>query len=771
MSLHLAEVQLEEFLVKLQSFISELQRANFNIGVDSYCTVHNLLLVLADQGQLNGDFSQLRTLIAPVLCCAQEEQEIFYRKFNGFLLTLELQQQTNTEIINKSNYKKPYEINPLHTSPNVPTQTSNTSNTSNKEIFLGLAFSLLLIFAVVYFNNYSSDITSYTVTNKQPNPALQKTYKTQVSDFSDANTTKFVLQISLAILVLILCWYSLHYLKLQLFLKRRGALQPPDMTQFFIKNQHNLYSSIHFSHIAQQLHKHYDLDTHFLNIEETVKRTSQACGFYTPIYKALKVLPEYLVLINRASFNDQSSQLVNTLLNQLDDFGLFIERYYFDGDPRYCYPQSHPTMHCTLESLKNSCTSHRLIIFSDTRNFFDPITGKPYAWLTTFHEWQKLYLFTLESDGYWDYYKQQLYEFGFVILTTGQKGLVQLANYVLTDKEITLQKSNTVDAYPSLLRQRPRRFLERHAPAPKVLEKLLSQLSTYLDGESFDWLAACAVYPELHWHLTLYLGTHEDLTNLKRQSGVDEELLLRLMRLPWFRYGYMPDWLREALLLKLNDKNKQKELDIRKRLQDLLLMGSIKGYVDNFSLSFAQESVREILLTWRKNTDSDHAICDYVFLSFMSGLLAFKLPKPINRYLIQFGFEAKILLVLILLSNVALTLVDIELKQSLFYVEKTINLQTEEFGTSIESITPEIDRIQREIDQTQIKKEEALQLGFLTMKPGTDGSSKIIYTPIVQSFSAKIQQLEQELSELKQKQQQLIQEKNELNPRAVIHIP
>lgn len=762
MSLHLAEVQLEEFLVKLQLFISELQRANFNIGVDSYCTVHNLLLVLADQGQLNGDFSQLRTLIAPLLCCAQEEQEIFYRKFNEFFSTLEPQQKTNPEIINKPDYsEKTYEINPLPIIPNVPTQTSNTSNTSNTKIFLGLAFSLLLIFAFINYrgelNSSYSNITNHTVTSNQPNPALQKTYEPQVSEFSDTNTTKFVFQISLAILLLMLCWYSIHYLKLHLFLKRRGALQPPDMTQFFIKNQHNLYSSIHFSHIAQQLHKHYDLDTHSLNIEETVKRTSQACGFYTPIYKALKVLPEYLVLIDRASFNDQSSQFVNTLLNQLDDFGLFIERYYFDGDPRYCYPQFHPTMHCTLESLKNSCTSHRLIIFSDTRNFFDPITGNPYTWLTTFYEWQKLYLFTLESDGYWDYYKQQLYEFGFVVLTTGQKGLVQLANYVLTDKEIRLQKSNAVDTYPSLLRQRPRRFLERHAPAPAVLDELLSQLSTYLDGESFDWLAACAVYPELHWHLTLYLGT-EYLTNLKRQSGVDEELL-RLIRLPWFRYGYMPDWLREALLLKLNDKNKPKELVIRKHLQELLLMGSFKGYVDSFSLSVAQESMREILLSWKNHTGSDNAICDYVFLSFMSGLLAFKLPEPINRYLIQFGLETKILLVLVLLSNVALTLVDIELKQSLFYVEKINNLQTENFDTSIESITQKIDQTQREIDQTKIKMKEALRLGFLSMTPGTNGSATTTYNPIVQSFSAKIQLLEQELSELQQKQQQLMQEK------------
>lgn len=81
-----------------------------------------------------------------------------------------------------------------------------------------------------------------------------------------------------------------------------------------------------FARTAQQLHKHRDLDAHLLDVAATVKRTIAAGGQFTPAYQAIKALPEYLVLIDRASFNDQLSAFVQSLLQELQDFGLFIEK-------------------------------------------------------------------------------------------------------------------------------------------------------------------------------------------------------------------------------------------------------------------------------------------------------------------------------------------------------------------------------------------------------------------------------------------------------------
>ena len=481
---------------------------------------------------------------------------------------------------------------------------------------------------------------------------------------SNLDKVKLALSACIAVLFLMLLWCLVRYKRLQRFLKRHQAEQPPDMETFFLNNQQqSLYSSVAFARTAQQLHKHREIDAHFLAVETTVKRSIQQNGFYTPVYQAIKALPEYLVLIDKAHLNDQFSQFVDTLLKQLDDFGLFIEKYYFDTDPRRCYSPRQPNKLHRLESLQGLYANHRLIIFSEARHFVDPINGKLYRWLDQLHDWQNPFLFTLDSANHWDYYQQQLHEAGFVVLAAGQKGLEDLVSYISAD--ITAIENNPeteADDYPILLRQSPRQFLERHAPDTETINDLVQQLADYLQPEGFNWLAACAVYPELHWQLTLYLGKND------AQKTLNEALLLRLARLPWLRFAYMPDWLREVLLSRLTQKE---ERAIRQHLETLLLKGLTepKGSADDFSLSVAKNSpllavMRDVLSVWHKKSSFNDTMQDYVFQSFMAGRLAVKLPKLLNQRLLRFGLLEKIRLLLLLITLSATALIGVYVNQS-----------------------------------------------------------------------------------------------------------
>ncbi len=353
---------------------------------------------------------------------------------------------------------------------------------------------------------------------------------------------------------------------------------------------------------------------------------------FTPAYRARKALPEYLVLIDRASFHDQHSQLVDALLKELDDYGLFIERYYFDGDPRRCYAARTPSTACTLDSLQARYADYRLLIFADSPQFFDPL-GHPAAWLEKLHAWASPVLFTPSAQ--WDYYTQALQDNGFLLLTTGQKGLAQLVAH-LARNEIKRDKLAD-DDYPSLLAQRPLRFLERHAPNPNIVEQLLKQLRRYLDKDGFRWLAACAVYPELHWQLTLYLApdsvgvppvganlfarfrqspaTDQNRANKFAPTKINEALLLKLTRLPWLRHHYLPNWLRLALLEALPAAQHRA---VRQQLETLLqnLHPEAASKAD-LSLPLAQH-------TWRSFWKKDGKLQDHVFLDFMNGHLAVK---------------------------------------------------------------------------------------------------------------------------------------------------
>ena len=61
-------------------------------------------------------------------------------------------------------------------------------------------------------------------------------------------------------------------------------------------------------------------------------------------------------------------------------------------------------------------------------------------------------------------------------------------------------------------------------------------------GFSFSMVAMCLY----DWQLTLYFGVR-----LETSDGnplLDEQALLRLVRLVWLRHGAMPDWLRAMLI-------------------------------------------------------------------------------------------------------------------------------------------------------------------------------------------------------------------------------
>ncbi len=77
-----------------------------------------------------------------------------------------------------------------------------------------------------------------------------------------------------------------------------------------------------------------------------------------------------------------------------------------------------------------------------------------------------------------------------------------------------------------------------------------STLRLYLDPKVFEWLCALAVYPELQWELTVELGRVVDLNG----SVYREPQMLQLIRLAWFRQGWIPGSWRVWLVKQLDPK-------------------------------------------------------------------------------------------------------------------------------------------------------------------------------------------------------------------------
>ncbi|MBD2136446.1 formylglycine-generating enzyme family protein [Anabaena sp. FACHB-1237] len=150
---------------------------------------------------------------------------------------------------------------------------------------------------------------------------------------------------------------------------------------------------------------------------------------------------------------------------------------------------------------------------------------------------------------------------------------------------------------------------------------MLISLREYLGDDSFYWFCACAVFPELQWNITIYLGNV-----LKTELGkslLEVDSLTTLARLPWFRSGYIPDWLRVYLIKELTQKQEQ---EIRTALKNLL--NQVNDTSENkLKLSIVKTSVKTIA--------EDGLLKDYLFLDFMTkpSLLDFKVPEKFNKLL------------------------------------------------------------------------------------------------------------------------------------------
>ena len=415
----------------------------------------------------------------------------------------------------------------------------------------------------------------------------------------------------------------------RLFLARRTTSEPPDLARVSVKGARGeLFRDFALARMAQKLRQRRTIASDRLDVPATVRNSVRKAGWLTPVPGKSLVVPEYLVLIDRASHDDHQARFFAELIDRLVADEVIVARYDFDGDPRICHPAGSAITVSTIRDLATRHPEHRLLIVSSGAGLIDPLSGELVRWADQFARWPERALLTPEPTDHWGYPELVLARHGFLVLPATGEGLTALADAFrnrVEDPEPTAP-SRASPPLPQLLRERPRRWLERLEPGPGLLSELLGELRRYLGEDGYEWLAACAVYPALHWELTLDLGF-----SLRTAEGLrllDPKRLAALARLPWFRHGSMPDWLRMALIRSLP---RNRERAIRTSLQALLLTAS-QGRVEGLDLEIARQRrdilaplAKQIFRTLRWHAPDDSPLRDHVFAACMTG----RKPSPL----------------------------------------------------------------------------------------------------------------------------------------------
>jgi hypothetical protein len=351
-------------------------------------------------------------------------------------------------------------------------------------------------------------------------------------------------------LLLYLSAEAIVHLRRKLVLGRHPPRVPPAVWPLRVESAPpRLYDSEEFRDAARMMRRRQVGEHNRLDIHATVRATVAALGYPAFRYSPDSKVPEYLALIDRASFRDQQARLFDQMARALEREGLFVTRLFYDGDPRVCCDEGGGAC-LGLAEMQGSYAGHRLLLFGDGERLLDAETGRLAAWAEMFYEWPERALLTPEPR--WGLRESVLSDL-FTVVPATTEGLAALAA-----RFESILNTN--------LPLRPRADGAELTPPWADAALLFDALRRQLGESAFRWLCACAVYPELQWELTLRLGSLPSLG----EGLVNEENLLRLARLPWFREGALPDELRWRLVEHLAREDASALHDVRAVIVDLL---------------------------------------------------------------------------------------------------------------------------------------------------------------------------------------------------------
>lgn len=282
-------------------------------------------------------------------------------------------------------------------------------------------------------------------------------------------------------------------------------------------------------------------------VSRSVTATVAAGGYPTFLYEPVTRPPEYLVLVERESARDHQALYYQALLDELSREGAYISVYFYRHDPRVCFAPG-STHGLRLTDLAALHPDHRLLIVGAGTGLLDPVRSSLAGWTDVLDAWSERAILGTGPHA-----------------RGGSRGRVLRRSLVVLPATLEgfSRISDPFEGIPVTDGNRPS-LRQVVTPAPTVGPDLPERLRRYLGDDVFRWLCACAVYPELHWDLTL---SYAELPELATRSLAREENLLRLFALPWFRSGQMPNELRYELLVALEkmDQGEQRETELSVR--------------------------------------------------------------------------------------------------------------------------------------------------------------------------------------------------------------
>ena len=471
-------------------------------------------------------------------------------------------------------------------------------------------------------------------------------------------------------------WRWLDWRRRKLIAEVDRPDKPPYIWNIRIDGADDIVLGDAFQHALQVMRRRSASDSWQLDLPRTIRDTAEKGGMATFRFRPQTQPVDYLLLIDRQHAYNHRAQLFDAVFRALQAQELHIERFFYDSDIRVGFNETHPDG-LRVADMAQRYGQARLLLVGTGLQLIHPANGRLEPWAEVFKSWTTRALFTPKPSDDWGRDERRLAE-----LFTLLPATLQSLGFWVEETE------HGEDA-------RFERWRERVADAPAAIfqpddEQPMPLLLLQYPRELLHWVAACAIYPSLHWDLTLWLGKTVDggrwtveggrqavgggsdamsqpstvhlppstvhrppSTVDRRPSTVSLDNLLRIFRIRWFVQGHIPQTARAALLEWLEGEDPALIPRLRAELAALLAQSP----PPRGSAAWADHRMAVALNQWLSESDArkkkalekeiarllPQTEADFTVLKYLDkppSPLHFQVPDRWKKYVYRGGFRA-----------------------------------------------------------------------------------------------------------------------------------
>ena len=629
----------------IKRFLDDLRVNGFSIGVVEEQRVIQLLVYLQNARSVPDSVRKLGNLLGPVLCCTAEQQSRFQTRFDAHFGSARLSEPTPTPApepgprppprVRQSGFRDAWR---------------SLSLAQRREILWRLTIAFAAAFLVLFVLPFLLVRFGIILVPEPPPPpaplpgplpgplpipqpvdgGLAQWIRDLVLQASEAAGRWLIgpralwesLQIGLgpftfftfsAPFILLGAWIVAPGGRRSGYVSRRQVSARPKFTDLLLSaKDENLFGDFASPRRLQPLRRPRLTASNEINVEACIPRMLENAGFFDPVFRQRMVAPDHLVLIDRRNGSDHIARCGQALVEAMQAANVYVDAYWFDRDPRRLF-RSLDAPSISLEEVAGRHGDHRLIFIASGEGLFDWASGAIEPWAAMLRQFPRRVMLTPVARELWGYREQAIFTaLDITILPLSAAAVPHMVD-TLAAEELP-RPAAPAAAPPSetraeleladLLEERPVRWIMSSPPTQAEQDELMLHLQRALPTMERRWLAACAVYPQLVWKLTLFLGAHLRRHEGQRRPFVDQ--LVAIARLPWLRTGSIPLWIRERLT-QLMDESEYRSVE---RMLSQLFMTTLRPVRSGVALAIGRDG------TEQRSASSD--VRDEVLIDFLS---------------------------------------------------------------------------------------------------------------------------------------------------------